>query len=156
MTDFTHTWNFVDKSTWPRGEWEDEPDKAQWVDKETGLDCLIHRGPMGSLCGYVGVPETHPLFGKSYDDAPGDVHGGLTFANACGPQDAETGRGICHIEEGAANKKVWWFGFDCAHSGDLCPSPRMPRLSHFETYCRISYVKTQTEYLAHQLAAAGE
>lgn len=62
------TWNNTDKSDWIEGEWKDEPDKCQWVDGATGLDCLIVRGPFGALCGYVGVPESHPYYGKSYKD----------------------------------------------------------------------------------------
>lgn len=45
----------VDKSGWARGVWDSEPDKIQWQDAETGLPCLIVRGPVGALCGYVGV-----------------------------------------------------------------------------------------------------
>lgn len=25
-------YNVIDKSKWPRGEWDNEPDKIQWVD----------------------------------------------------------------------------------------------------------------------------
>src|SRR5215510_304522 len=75
--------NVVDKSDWQRGEWDGEPDKIQWPDEATGLPCLIVRGPIGALCGYVGVPTSHPLHGKNYDDCHVDVHGGLTFAHGC-------------------------------------------------------------------------
>lgn len=60
-------WKFTDKSSWPRGEWDDEPDKTQWTDETTGLACLIVRNPMGALCGYVGVPTTHVLHGIKYN-----------------------------------------------------------------------------------------
>lgn len=59
--------DFVDKASWPRGEWDNEPDKVYWIDNETGLPCLIIRGPVGSLNGYVGVPIYHPAYGLSYD-----------------------------------------------------------------------------------------
>lgn len=58
------TWTTVDKSDWPTGEWHQEPDKAQWIDQATGLDCLIVRGPFGALCGYVGVPQSSPYLRK--------------------------------------------------------------------------------------------
>lgn len=73
----------VDKSEWLDGPWKYEPDKKQWRDEATGLPCLIVRGPSGSLCGYVGVPPTHPAYGKQYDDVSVEVHGGLTFADKC-------------------------------------------------------------------------
>lgn len=72
--------NVVDKSSWPRGPWDDEPDKKQWRDPASGLPCLIVRGPSGSLCGYVAVGPDHPAYGKGYDDVDVTVHGGLTFA----------------------------------------------------------------------------
>lgn len=57
-----------DKTDWPRGEWDNEPDKKQWKDEETGLPCLIVRSKAtGSLCGYVGVGKKHPLYRKHYD-----------------------------------------------------------------------------------------
>ena len=73
----------VDKSEWPRGEWDQEPDKIQWQDEATGLPCLIVRGPVGALCGYVGVPSGHPLHGKDYDNVSLEAHGGITFASGC-------------------------------------------------------------------------
>lgn len=86
-----------------------------------GLDCAIYAGTLGSLNGYVRLPENHldwqiadaldavgreqrlRRFGRDlpagYDFVDVDVHGGLTY----GPD-----------EEG-------WVGFDTAHHGDLWP-----------------------------------
>jgi hypothetical protein len=62
------TWNFIDKSSWGDGEWQNEPDKVQWADPVTGMTCLVRRTPHhGALCGYVGVPRSHPLHGKDYE-----------------------------------------------------------------------------------------
>jgi hypothetical protein len=58
----------VDKSSWARGPWDSEPDKRQWRDDETGLPCLIVRNHSGAWCGYVGIGEGHPFYGKSYGD----------------------------------------------------------------------------------------
>ena len=102
---------------WGAGPWDNEPDKAQWVDEATGLDCLAVRNMGGGFwCGYVGVPPGHPAHGKGYDDvAWADVHGGLTYADACrGP--------VCHIPELGRPNDVWWLGFDCGHVGDFSPS----------------------------------
>ena len=79
----------VDKSTWGDGPWQAEPDKKQWSDPATGLPCLIVRGPVGALCGYVGVSPDHPLYGKGHDDLDVEVHGGLTFARGCEPEPTE-------------------------------------------------------------------
>lgn len=46
------------------GPWDDEPDHLEF--RHAGFDCVIHRVPHGGhLCGYVGLPIGHPLFGVS-------------------------------------------------------------------------------------------
>lgn len=144
--------NVVDKAGWPsRGVWDSEPDKIQFADEAIGLPCLIVRGPVGALCGYVGVPEGHPLHGKDYDDAGDiDVHGGLTFANSCSPK-AKEDRGICHKPAPGEPDHVWWLGFDCAHSGDVCPS--LDRADCYGEYRDIPYVEAECRKLAKQLAS---
>ena len=61
----------------------------------------------GWYCGYVAVPEDHPVYGKDYDDVPVDVHGGLTFAERSDDKYPVK-----------TKENLWWFGYDCAHSGD--------------------------------------
>lgn len=107
----------------PLGPWDTEPDKIQWVDDETGLDCLIHRNRGGALCGYVGVSEGHPLFGvhfSSLGESKPEVHGGLTYSAFCEDTKDESW-GICHIPAPDRPHKVWWLGFDCAHHNDYSP-----------------------------------
>lgn len=131
----------VDKSKFGPGPWRYEPDKYHWVDPETKLDCLIVRNErMGNLCGYVGVPKDHPLFGKDYDDVDVIVHGGLTYSNEC--------RGhICHD----AAQEVWWFGFDCGHCDDLIPSLAWCG----GVYRTFTYVTLECLALAQQIAVRG-
>lgn len=143
------TWNNTDKSEWKHGPWIDEPDKAQWI--AHGLDCLIVRGPSGALCGYVGVPESHENFEQDYDLVDVDVHGGLTFSDRCSPHPEGDHLGICHVEEGAANKTVWWLGFDCAHSWDITPRYES-FFSDNSIYRNFEYVKLEVERLAEQLS----
>ena len=117
-----------------------------FISKE-GLRCVGLALTHGHRCGYVAVPEGHVLYGVNYgDNLPEavafvtaeimqnadishrgvfpvfiaalsgninrldvviDVHGSLTYS--------ESGVGNYPVP---STEKVWWFGFDCAHSGD--------------------------------------
>ncbi len=149
----------ADKSSWPRGQWDSEPDKKQWQDESTGLPCLIVRNPGGALCGYVGVSPGHPMYEKpenhAYEIGDIDVHGGLTFADHCTDTDDES-RHVCHKPEAGEPDHVWWLGFDCSHSGDVRPrdlnSGWHGPSSWGESYKSLSYVERQVRSLAKQLA----
>lgn len=155
-------WSSKDKTGWPDGPWMDEPDKAQWQDEQTGLPCLIVRGPVGALCGYVGVEEGHPLFevkGIPLIEAACGVHvnGGLTFGGFCSEGRLE-GEGICHVVEAGENDRVWWLGFDCSHSWDVAPNSHRVREgegihSHDPgaTYKSFGFVRSQVGDLAGEL-----
>lgn len=143
------TWIIPERKPAMAGPWYDEPDKAHWVDETTGLDCLIVRNRLGALCGYVGVPPAHPWHGKDYDDVYADVHGGLTYADRC-QEDEE--HGICHLPEPGRPDDVWWLGFDCAHAGDLVPGAG--RVSPYETYRELNYVRDEVARLARQAKEA--
>src|SRR6266851_982028 len=145
----------IDRTNWLSGEWDNEPDLIEWRDEATGLACLIVRARF-NLCGYVGVPHRHPMFGKEYDSVDVEVHGGLTFGGSC------HGR-ICHTPQ-AGEGEVWWFGFDCAHafdysSGHYALTLRckeglfMPQA--FESYRNVAYVTGEVTNLARQLAQLG-
>ena len=113
------TWTTVDKTAWGEGPWSGEVDKEQFTDEATGLPCLVKRNHSGSLCGYVGVSEGHPWFGKDYGDLSADVHGGLTFADFC--QEGDEAHTICHVPGPGEPDRVYWLGFDCGHAWDLVP-----------------------------------
>lgn len=153
------TWTFPDHPTIP-GPWSDEPDKAQWIDHTTDLDCLAVRNRRGAWCGYVGVPPRHPLHGVDYQAAEErdrwfDVHGGLTYSDFC-QEGAEDGPGICHVPAPGRPAKVWWFGFDCAHYMDATPHDAADSLlGHAEmrkVYRTLDYVRGEVANLARQLA----
>lgn len=215
----------TDKSMWGDGPWQNEPDKIQWQNKDTGYPCLIVRNSdsIGALCGYVGVPKGHPLYGVDYSQCPVncgdtwcehrpesrfDVHGGLTFAGSCAKLDREQwlehakylnseevraqaaaypqgdaarglklwgprikdyqdwrelkeARSICHKVEAGEDDQVWWFGFDCAHAGDLCPGMTEFKKNYGFTvngdqYRDVDYVAQQVAQLAKQLKAMEE
>jgi hypothetical protein len=163
----TRSYTTIDKSGWPRGEWDHEPDKVQWIDEATGLDCLAVRQPrLGHWCGYVGLPPGHGCHGEDEgtvcvagDGGPDhpDVHGGLTYASACQEGDDESS-GICHVPAPGRPADVWWLGFDCAHSGDFSPGAFRVDGSPYDhgTYCDLGYVRWQVKRLAGQLAGGIE
>ncbi len=149
------------KADWGQGPWQGEPDEKNWVDKTTGLNCKILRGPVGALCGYVGISKEHPAYGMSYNPVEYtideniewwrrhvtqrtaykidgiQVHGGLTFAGPFTGSD------------------LHWFGFDCSHSFDLAPRLDFGSvlLNAGQVYRDIEYVIKKVESLAKQLAA---
>jgi len=131
-----------DKSKWSRGEWDNEPDRVDFI--HAGFSCFILRNRTGNWCGYVGVPSTHSLYEKDYMELNVDilVHGGLTYADKC--RDT-----ICHIPQPGMPDDVWWFGFDTAHANDL--TPYIPL--HFDgmEYRNKDYAINETEKLAEQL-----
>lgn len=155
----TKEYKTVDKSDWLRGPWDDEPDKMQFQDEATGYPCLIVRNMAGALCGYVGVPSSHPAHAKGYEGVDVSVHGGLTFAGFCSPSSDES-HTICHVVEDGEDDKVWWLGFDCAHCYDLSPAMEatLRKIGHRDTsfmsadiYRDLAYVKGQIAGLAKQL-----
>lgn len=148
------------------GPWNDEPDKIQWIDEGTGLDCLMVRSLLsGSWCGYVGVPPGHPLY-NDRDAAEEHLwpHGGVTFGNVCEPGEPEYG--ICHVASAGAVEKPYWVGFDCGHAGDYSPAmehligtlPGELRWSAWrelpeDHYWTVDEVRLLTAELAEQVAS---
>lgn len=129
------------------GPWNDEPDKANWVDESTGLDCMIVRNPFGALCGYVGVDSSHRFFGEDYDKHYDlECHGGLTYS-----EDCQEGGVVCHVPEPGRPEKIWWFGFDCLHVDDFAPCD-IGMCLNTATYKTFEYVKAQVTSLAGQIA----
>jgi hypothetical protein len=153
----------VDRTGWASGPWDGEPDKLNWK-TAAGLPGMIVRNGAGALCGYVGLPTSHPLYGNNARHAGEDagqsrlvdlsVHGGITYGNACAGH-------ICHVPAPGEPDDVWWLGFDCNHSGDLAPgrSSVLLRSVFFEdfsfdgTYKDVAYVRDEVESLAAQLVA---
>lgn len=68
--------------------------------KITWLKGITH----GYGCGYIGLPEGHPWYGKDYDIIDASVHGGLTYSDWHVGSDEPDG--------------CWWIGFDTGHSND--------------------------------------
>jgi len=151
--------------------WEGEPDELRF--EASGLPCLIlcHANMM-HLCGYVGVPDNHPLCMVEYTTStpvlqkqleqrlqkPLGEHPAMSvlLAAVLGADFVEpTPHCVFEVHGGITfsrpqrddDRAKWWFGFDCSHHEDrtaLCPEG---------TYRTIEYVKAQCESLAAQLAA---
>jgi hypothetical protein len=124
--------------------------EKEWI--SSGLQCVVVKAVRDSQhrCGYVRVPAGHLQHGKSYDDVPVEVHGGLTFGKL-EPCEHEDGQG-------------YWYGFDCAHCGDALYEPgnepefvkRLNLKCHREPedhYWTLEEVVAETEALAKQLAS---
>lgn len=160
----------MDKSKWPQGPWTDEPDEETF--EHAGLACrIIRHSRSGHLCGYVRVPEDHPLYGKGYSDVVPDsiresaqaaLHSplgkrGIISAFTCDPEAPRIDilfdvHGSLTFSDELHGVEGHWFGFDCAHAGDLQPGYKYS----FEDDCEyrdIEYVRAECRSLAEQLAA---
>lgn len=155
---------FPPRDGWGPGPWDDEPDHLEW--RHAGFPCLIHRGPVGALCGYVGVPEDHPWYYEHYDTVQQTItptlsmHGGLTYSRVCQG-------GICHVPLPGEPEEVYWLGFDCSHSEDVTPGlesnftpeyreKRRKLYGNSVRYRDIAYVQAETNRLAEQAKEAAD
>lgn len=108
--------------------------------EHVGYKCVVTFGSSGHRCGYVGIPETHPLYKKDYsshldikksDIGDREVSGIFPLLGACLDDDerikieayfqchgAITYSGGGKGSEYPIESDLWWFGFDCAHAGD--------------------------------------
>ena len=153
---------------------------------DSGLRAVVMLTEMGHRCGYVGVPHGHPLYEHAYD-APHvmlsmdmnrstekmspmqimlgafkdndqltspeyvfEVHGGLTFSGG--------------NKEYPVEADLWWFGYDCAHAGDLPePESKMGRMYAEHGFAdrdgvlrTLDFCVAECESLARQLAEVAQ
>lgn len=164
----------VDKSTWARGPWDDEPDRLDF--RHAGLPCLaVRHQEWGHWCGYVAVPKGHPAYGVHPCDQGLGLSGNLNYGAKCSPP-------ICHVPAPGESDDVWWLGMDFGHCWDLCPGrdaflsarlglhPKMaelpPKMAELleratarsgpmEVYRALPYVRHVIEHVAEELAVMG-
>lgn len=159
--EYQEWFRLVDKATWAtKGEWHKEADRVQWLHEASGYPCVITRNPnSGGWCGYVGIPESNKAYESDYDnvddlleeDVYVEAHGGLTFASD---------RIYEQDEQVFGDVQLWWFGFDCAHVGDISPEldamlrgvGHEPIRFSEDVYRTQEYVIAETNSLAEQLA----
>jgi hypothetical protein len=116
-------------------EWENEPDHLD-VQHDDFHFVILRHPELLHLNGYIGVPIGHPLFGKGDDEVDIDCHWSFTF----------TGNGLPHMRD-----NYWYFGFDCAHAGDLVPKLYEMGFYTGEVYRNIQYVVNELSYIAEQI-----
>lgn len=153
----------VDRSRWPRGAWDSEPDQARWTDEDTGLACLAKRHRQkGHWCGYVGVDSRHSWYGVSQaelEDAA-EIHGAVTFAGRC--DEGPVAQTACHAEEPGEPDELWWIGFHCHHAWDCSPVDLVEEAARGEWVAReagedyrtLGYVQSECRRLARQMAGS--
>lgn len=123
MSELAGTPNAIDRSRWPKGPWDREPDRVDWK-TAAGLPAIALRHTSGHWCGYVAVPPGHAFY-PGGPHAAGEsltlegLHGECTYADRC------TGR-VCHVPEPGEPDDVFWYGFDYAHHMDAAPGSDDP------------------------------
>lgn len=114
--------------------------KKDWI-TEAGFRAVVIMTDIGHHCGYVGLPEGHPLYGVGYgdetdklkpldDDEPIGSRGVMSVFCAAlaggfktSPEDVFNVHGSLTYAHNnpmypVPSNDLWWFGYDCGHSGD--------------------------------------
>lgn len=82
--------------------------------EHAGVTCDMRRCAFEAPCGYVLVPEGHPLHGAKYEEAESrlDVHGGVTFAGDFQGLGYSVGFDMAHACSTAGTRRpiwrAWW------------------------------------------------
>jgi len=135
---------------------------SDWV-TEAGFRAIVYRIPGRHYCGYVGLPENHPLYGIEYSTPTNSIapaqegdeigkRGIMTLITLSLDENGfsrpdivfdvhgsltYSGKGRYPVDDG---NNLWWFGFDTAHCDDDNPSIQ-----------NESYVFAECESLALQI-----
>ena len=127
----------------PDGPWLDEPHHLFFTDRETGYECRLRRNPSYAWCGYVEVPNNHPLFKQPWNKLNYhlDCHGGVTFWGY--PSNT--------LSLAFGDENTWWVGFDCSHGGDLSPISTLSIKLSDQIYRNLEYAQSQVKRLCTRL-----
>lgn len=108
---------------------------GEWKDDATGYDCLLMQGPF-ALCGYVRIPEGHPLHNVAYNEEippslqwraeeimnePVGKRGAIDLFCMAGRGPRAGDLFDVHGSvtfSGKRNDSGFWYGFDLGHAGD--------------------------------------
>lgn len=135
----------------PEGAWSQEPDKVVWIDEVTKLDCMLLRNDLGTWCGYVGVPETHPYFGLDCKRVEFAFEREIDFSSTCKVGASEDEKVVCHCRT-YEHGETWWFGFNLASCWDYIPI-LTHQVATTQDYRDINYARTLVESLSLALLA---
>jgi len=145
------TIEFGDKSTFPKGDWCNEPDFCHWFRYD--YPCLAIRDmTLGNWRGFVGITKTHPFYNKEAFDLLKEK----SFLHI------SIYEGISHIGKLPAKYKKynpdhWFLGFSTLSSGDLLPlmvdkvETDKNKIVEIKTYKDLHFVRKETNDLAKQL-----
>ncbi len=146
-------YNVIDRSSFPKGPWDKEPDIVRLWDERTWAPGLILRPSTGHLCGYIGFTENHPLYDIGYNEAYKIAEGEGEVRNQVFGSELTFAGKYDHI-----SPCIWWLGWDHAHAGDVVPSLLQfssgrsnTWLHRDETYKDIMYVKREIEDIVSRL-----
>lgn len=113
-----------------------------------GFRCLVREiqqdGKPHHYCGYVDIPDGHPMFMRHYtweqlENAGIRVHGGVTWQGIADWCDFDC--------------KGYFVGFDCNHAGDrpICAEPELMMWGEFDSEWSKVAVMEETARLACHL-----
>lgn len=154
------------------------------------LRCVVIATDFGHRCGYVGVEEGHPLYNLDYTaptpdslqkyvekvkNSPIGKRGIIDIFCSAGDETLRVGLlfdvhgGITYSDGGnypvKSNPQLWWFGYDCGHSGDAKDRNLMSKKYleielKYELYNDgvvrdLAYCTQECENLADQLMEVG-
>ena len=148
----------IDRTGWPSGPWDSEPDHDHW--HHLGYECFILRNRLGVWCGYVSIPRGHPWYQVEEFTIDVVAHGGLTWG------DMESREFLDFLPSDPSRFTI---GFDCGHASfDYVPGMFTDEIieafgkplafgmpgDHPDAYRTIDYAKEQTNFLAEQVRNA--
>jgi len=143
--------------------------------EQYGLRCVVLGLDIGHRCGYVGIPESHPLYGVGYGEESdvlenlhaevmeGDIGKRGIIPILCAGDSFrpdvvfDVHGGLTYSGGGGeypvASDGLWWFGFDCGHYGDANDVLLMTG-NKAEMWDRIldDGIVRSTEYVAEEVA----
>ena len=112
------------------------------------IECVtILNIPMGIRCGYIGVGDNSPLYGKNEEDLPLSAHGGITYTSHFPP---------CTFESIQKGRNLYWIGFDTGHFGDRLDDEAIQKYNITNGVCTFWGTDIEGTYLASKENVDGE
>ena len=129
--------------------------------KEKGLEpysfLILKNDTLGTLCGYVGIPESHIFYRKHYNQYLDECSDYIVYRKGEGQSSIES---LLSVHGGVTftgntlegmDPHLWYIGFDCAHAGDLILYLPLNIRSWDDVFRDEIYVMKELESLLEQL-----